>query len=32
MAPGEFTAALVILVGGFFFLVPVLLVSQMTGD
>jgi len=32
MSPTVFSDALVVLVGGFFFLVLILLVSQLTGD
>jgi hypothetical protein len=32
MSPTVFSDALVVVIGGFFFLVLVLLVSQMTGD
>jgi len=32
MTLGEYTAALIVLVGGFFFLVIILAISQLTGD
>jgi hypothetical protein len=32
MTPGEYTAALIVLVGGFFFLVIILAISQLTGE
>jgi hypothetical protein len=32
MTPGEYTDALIVLVGGFFFLVIILAISQLTGE
>lgn len=32
MTPIDFTNALVVLVGGFFFLILILAISQLTGD
>jgi hypothetical protein len=32
MTPGEYTDALVVLVGGFFLLVVLLAISQLTGE